>query len=156
MRVWLSYFIYGFYPIGARWRVDLFFAALGFGIAWLAWLSAPRRDLGSLYFFVVLPILSFALLSGVPFAGLAEVSTALWGGILVTVVVATVGIVVSLPLGVMLALGRRSEIPVVKFFSVTFIEFVRGVPLITVLFMASVMLPLFVPEDLRRTSSSAR
>ena len=146
IRVWLSYFIYGFYPIGARWRVDLFFAALGFGIAWLAWLSAPRRDLGALYFFVALPILSYALLSGVPLIGLADISTSLWGGILVTVVVATVGIVVSLPLGVMLALGRRSEIPVVKFFSVTFIEFVRGVPLITVLFMASVMLPLFVPE----------
>jgi general L-amino acid transport system permease protein len=146
VRVWLSYFIYGFYPIAARWRVDLFFAALGFGIVWLAWLSAPRRDLGAIYFFVVLPILSYALLSGVPLVGLAEISTSLWGGILVTVVVATVGIVVSLPLGVMLALGRRSEIPVVKLCSVTFIEFVRGVPLITVLFMASVMLPLFVPE----------
>jgi general L-amino acid transport system permease protein len=146
VRVWLSYFIYGFYPIGARWRVDLFFAALAFGIAWLAWLAAPRRDLGALYFFVVLPILSVALLSGVPFAGLAEVSTSLWGGILVTVVVATVGIVVSLPLGIVLALGRRSDIPVLKLFSVTFIEFVRGVPLITILFMASVMLPLFVPE----------
>jgi general L-amino acid transport system permease protein len=146
IRVWLSYFIYGFYPIGARWRVDLFFAALGVGIVWLAWLGAPRRGLGALYFFVVLPILSFALLSGVPLLGLAEISTSLWGGILVTVVVATVGIVVSLPLGVILALGRRSKIPVVKLFSVTFIEFVRGVPLITVLFMASVMLPLFVPE----------
>jgi general L-amino acid transport system permease protein len=146
VRVWLSYFIYGFYPIAARWRVDLFFAALALGIGWLAWLSAPRRDLGALYFFVVLPLLSYALLSGVPLAGLPEISTSLWGGILVTVVVATVGIVVSLPLGIVLALGRRSKRPVLKFFSVTFIEFVRGVPLITVLFMASVMLPLFVPE----------
>ncbi len=109
VRVWLSYFIYGFYPIAARWRVDVFFAALGFGIGWLAWLSAPRRDLGALYFFVVLPIVSYALLSGVPFVGLADISTALWGGILVTIVVATVGIVVSLPLGIMLALGRRSD-----------------------------------------------
>ena len=65
-----------------------------------------------------------------------------------TVVVAAVGMVFSLPLGVLLALGRRSELPVVKWVSVTFIEFVRGVPLITVLFMASVMLPLFVPERL--------
>ena len=72
--------------------------------------------------------------------------TALWGGILVTVVVATIGIVFSLPLGVLLALGRRSELPVVGWAAVTFIEFVRGVPVITVLFMASVMLPLFVPE----------
>src|SRR5207253_2335066 len=65
---------------------------------------------------------------------------------LVTLVVATVGIVASLPFGVLLALGRRSHMPAVKLFSVIFIEFVRGVPLITVLFMASVMLPLFVPD----------
>jgi general L-amino acid transport system permease protein len=146
VRVWFSYFVYGFYPIGLRWRVDMFFIALAFGIGWLAWLSAPRRDVGAVYFFVVLPILSFLLLSGEPLIGLATVPTSLWGGILVTIVVATVGIVVSLPLGILLALGRRSDIPVVKLFSVTFIEFVRGVPLITVLFMASVMLPLFVPE----------
>jgi general L-amino acid transport system permease protein len=146
VRVWSSYFVYGFYPVALRWRVDLFFIALAFGIAWLAWLSAPRRDIGAVYFFVVLPILSFVLLSGEPLIGLASVPTSLWGGILVTIVVATVGIVVSLPLGILLALGRRSDIPVVRLFSVTFIEFVRGVPLITVLFMASVMLPLFVPE----------
>jgi general L-amino acid transport system permease protein len=76
------------------------------------------------------------------------VSTTQWGGILVTIVVATVGIVVSLPIGIVLALGRRSGLPAVRLFSVIFIEFVRGVPLITVLFMASVMLPLFVPESL--------
>ncbi len=146
IRVWFSYFVYGFYPRGERWRVDLFFAALALGIGWLAWLSAPRRDIGAIYFFIVLPILSFILLSGVPLLGLVGVPSTLWGGILVTIVVATVGIVVSLPLGILLALGRRSHIPVVKFFSIGFIEFVRGVPLITVLFMASVMLPLFVPE----------
>jgi general L-amino acid transport system permease protein len=146
IRVWLSYFVYGFYPRVERWRVDLFFAALAFGIAWLGWLSAPRRDIGAIYFFIVLPILSFVLLSGVPLVGLVAVPSTLWGGILVTIVVATVGIVVSLPLGILLAVGRRSRIPVVKFFTVSFIEFVRGVPLITVLFMASVMLPLFVPE----------
>ena len=65
---------------------------------------------------------------------------------LVTIVVSWVGIVFSLPLGILLALGRRSNMPAVKLFSVIFIEFVRGVPLITVLFMASVMLPLFVPD----------
>ncbi len=146
VRVWFSYFVYGFYPIFARWRVDVFFVALAFGIGWLAWLSAPRRDLGAVYFFIVLPVLSYVFLSGAPGLGLIDVPTALWGGILVTIVVATVGIVVSLPLGILLALARRSEIPVVRLFAVTFIEFVRGVPLITVLFMASVMLPLFVPE----------
>ena len=148
VRVWSSYFVYGFYPINERWRVDVFFLALAFGIVWLLRLSAPRRDLGAIYFFIVLPLLSFFLLHGALFLGLAVVPTSSWGGILVTVVVATVGMVFSLPLGVLLALGRRSELPVVKWVSVAFIEFVRGVPLITVLFMASVMLPLFVPERL--------
>ncbi len=146
VRVWSSYFVYGFYPAGQRWRVDLFFLALAFGVVWLLWLRAPRRDIGAVYFFIVLPILSLILLGGLPLIGLANVPTTLWGGILVTIVVATIGIVFSLPLGILLALGRRSRIPVVRWLSVMFIEFVRGVPLITVLFMASVMLPLFVPE----------
>jgi general L-amino acid transport system permease protein len=146
--VWdrLSYFIYGSYPIPERWRVDVFFALLAVGVAWMLWLQAPRRDLGALYFFVVLPIVSFILLHGFAAIGLPLVDTVLWGGVLVTIVLATVGIVVSLPIGIVLALGRRSRMPAVQFFSTVFIEFVRGVPLITVLFMASVMLPLFEPE----------
>ncbi len=95
----------------------------------------------------MLPVCSFILLHGFAAIGLPVVDTALWGGVLVTIVVATVGIVFSLPLGILLALGRRSDMPTIKLFSVIFIEFVRGVPLITVLFMASVMLPLFVPEQ---------
>jgi general L-amino acid transport system permease protein len=148
--VWerLPYFIYGSYPISERWRVDVFFAMLAVGIVWLLWLNAPRRDLGAFYFFVVLPISSFILLTGWSAIGLRPVDTVLWGGVLVTIVVAAVGIVVSLPLGILLALGRRSHMPVVRSLSVIFIEFVRGVPLVTVLFMASVMLPLFVPEQL--------
>jgi len=140
-----SYFTYGSYPIDQRWRVDVFFALLAFGIAWVLWIDAPRRGLGALYFFAVLPVVSFFLLYGLPPLGLEIVDTARWGGALVTVVVASVGIAVSLPLGILLALGRRSSMPAVKFLSVIFIEFVRGVPLITVLFMASVMLPLFLP-----------
>ena len=71
--------------------------------------------------------------------------TDLWGGLLVTLVVASVGIVASFPLGMLLALGRRSDLPIVRWVSIGYIEFVRGVPLITMLFMASVMLPLFLP-----------
>jgi general L-amino acid transport system permease protein len=142
-----GFFVYGFYPIPQRWRVDVFFAMLAVGIVWIAWLRAPRRDIGAIYFFVVLPIVSFILLAGFPAIGLPKVETNLWGGILVTIVVASVGIVAALPIGILLALGRRSHMPAVKLFSVIFIEFVRGVPLITVLFMASVMLPLFVPES---------
>jgi general L-amino acid transport system permease protein len=144
-----SYFIYGSYPIPQRWRVDLFFLMLAIGVGWLLWLNAPQRALGALYFFVALPICSFILLHGWPAIGLPEVDTVLWGGVLVTIVVASVGIVVSLPIGIVLALGRRSRMPAVRFFSTLFIEFVRGVPLITVLFMASVMLPLFVPDELQ-------
>jgi len=148
--VWerLPYFIYGSYPIPERWRVDVFFALLAIGIVWLLWLNAPRRDLGAIYFFIIMPISSFILLTGWSAIGLQPVDTVLWGGVLVTIVVASVGIVFSLPLGILLALGRRSRMPAVRTFSVIFIEFVRGVPLVTVLFMAGVMLPLFVPESL--------
>ena len=143
-----SYFVYGSYPIPQRWRVDLFFVMLAVGVVWLLWLEAPRRHLGVVYSFIVLPVVSYILLHGFELIGMPMVDTVLWGGVLVTVVVASVGIVLSLPLGILLALGRRSRMPTVKLFSVMFIEFVRGVPLITVLFMASVMLPLFVPEAL--------
>jgi general L-amino acid transport system permease protein len=142
-----SYIIYGSYPVAGRWRVDAFFALLGFGTGWLLWLDAPRRDLGAAYFFVVLPVASFVLLHGLEAVGLPAVDTALWGGMTVTIVVAAVGIVVSFPVGVVLALGRRSEMPAFRLLSTLFIEFVRGVPLITVLFMASVMLPLFLPDS---------
>jgi general L-amino acid transport system permease protein len=142
----MSFFIYGFYPPEDRWRVDIFFALLAVGAVWMAWLDAPRRDIGVIYFFVIMPLASFILLVGMPLVGLQYVSTSQWGGLLVTIVVAAVGIVFSLPIGILLALGRRSQMPMVRMFSVIFIEFVRGVPLITVLFMASVMLPLFVPD----------
>ena len=147
--VWerINFFIYGFYPANERWRVNVFFILLVIGIVWMLKRRAPYRKLGAIYFFVVLPIVSIMLLLGFPPLGLSYVATSLWGGILVTVVVSAVGIVFSLPLGIILALGRRSKMPVVRLFSVIFIEFVRGVPLITVLFMASVMLPLFVPES---------
>jgi general L-amino acid transport system permease protein len=147
--VWerLPYFIYGSYPIPQRWRVDVFFALLAIGIIWMLSLKAPRRDLSVIFSFVVLPIISFILLHGFEAIGLPVVDTVLWGGVLVTIVVASVGIAVSLPFGILLALGRRSRMPAVRLFSVLFIEFVRGVPLVTVLFMASVMLPLFVPPS---------
>ena len=77
--------------------------------------------------------------------GLPHVETEVWGGLLVTLVIAVTGIAASLPIGIVLALGRRSQMPAVRLLSVIFIEFWRGVPLITVLFMSSVMLPLFLP-----------
>jgi general L-amino acid transport system permease protein len=144
----INYFVYGSYPASERWRVDVFFVLLAIGVGWLLWLGAPRRDLGALYFFVAFPILSYLLLTGTTWLGLDPVPTSLWGGILVTMLVATVGIVFSLPFGILLALGRRSKLPIVRLASVIFIEFVRGVPLITVLIMANTMLPLFLPAGI--------
>jgi general L-amino acid transport system permease protein len=82
---------------------------------------------------------------GLDRGGLPLVDTRLWGGLLVTLVISVTGIVTSMPVGIVLALGRRSTIPLIRIFSVAFIEFWRGVPLITVLFFATYMLPLFVP-----------
>lgn len=86
-------------------------------------------------------------LMGLDHGGLPVVATNLWGGLLVTLVVSVTGIVTSLPIGIALALGRRSTIPLIRIFSIAFIEFWRGVPLITVLFFATYMLPLFLPGN---------
>lgn len=140
-----GYLNYGSYPESERWRVDATEILGALLIAWLLWRGAPRRDIAAWTFFLVYPVVVFILLSGAPLLGLPNVDTLQWGGIFVTLITAVVGIVVSLPLGVLLALGRRSQLPVVRLASVIFIEFVRGVPFITVLFMANNMLPLFLP-----------
>ncbi|MFU0503471.1 amino acid ABC transporter permease [Pseudaminobacter sp. NGMCC 1.201702] len=137
-------FLFGRYTISERWRVVLtgfLFVAL---LVPLMIPKVPYKGLNALLLFIVLPIVAYFLLVGGYF-GLPHVETPLWGGLMVTLVLSFVGIGVSLPLGIILALGRRSKLPIIKLFSVIFIETVRGVPLVTVLFMASVMLPLFLP-----------
>jgi len=141
----LDYFRYGSYTQTERWRVDAVEAIGAVLIAWLLWPRAPRRGFGAILFFIVYPIVGFILLRGAPSLRLPLVDTQLWGGILVSLLTALVGIVFSLPLGVLLALGRRSRLPIVKAASVVFIEAVRGVPFIAVLYMAENMLPLFLP-----------
>lgn len=141
-----QYFRYGAYPEDQHWRIDVTEAVGAVLIVWLLRTSLPRRNLAAVLFFLVYPVLAFILLRGVPALGLPVVDTNYWGGIFITLLLSLVGIVVSLPAGVLLALGRRSRLPIVKSVSVLFIEIVRGVPFITVLFMANVMLPLFVPE----------
>jgi general L-amino acid transport system permease protein len=138
-----SQFVYGRYPIDERWRVDLTGLIFVIGLIALAVPSIPKKREVAIFMLVPFPVIAYFLLYGG--FGLPIVETPLWGGLLVTLVVAVTGIVASLPLGILLALGRRSKLPIVKFFSIVFIEFWRGVPLITVLFMASVMLPLFLP-----------
>ncbi len=140
------YFIYGSYPEDQRWRVNIVVLAGAVLIGWLLARRAPARSVAAGLFFVVYPVLAFFLLRGAPSLGLPIVTTDLWGGVFVTLIMALSGIVFSLPAGVLLALGRRSALPIVRFFSIGFIEVIRGVPMITVLFMANLMLPLFVPD----------
>lgn len=141
-----DYLRFGSYPVAERWRVDAVEAFGAVLIVWLLWTNAPRRTWAAFLFFVVYPILALVLLHGSALLGLPSVDTLLWGGIFVSLITAVVGIVFSLPLGVLLALGRRSTLPIVRTASVVFIESVRGVPFITILFMANNLLPLFLPE----------
>ena len=137
-------FMYGRYPDPERWRVNLAFVLLAIGIVPLAIPSAPFKRLTLLYVFIIFPVLSGCLLIG-GVAGLPVVETALWGGLFLTLVVSYVGMAMSLPLGIILALGRRSKMPAVHYVCVAFIELCRGIPLITVLFMAGILLLLFLP-----------
>jgi len=203
-------FIYGRYPAGEIWRVNLVFILFFAGLVPMLIPSAPYKRENIIYMAVGFPLAALILLTGGHFNfeprfigsggwgyaieyvifsliiagiaalwakgtasdplpaiksalivmgviglilfllafdfGLRHVETEVWGGLLMTLVIAVSGIAVSLPLGIVLALGRRSEMPIVRAVSVVFIEFWRGVPLITVLFMSSVMLPLFLPE----------
>lgn len=134
-----------FYPSAEYWRPLLAFALLLVAVTpWLSETIRYRRELK--IFSLFYPILALLLLYGG--AGLPVVETDQWGGFLLTLVIGVVGIVASLPIGILLALGRRSEMPVVRTLCVVFIEIVRGVPLITVLFTASVLLPLFLPDGM--------
>jgi len=137
-------FIYGRYPDPERWRVNVFFVLLALTIVPLAIPSAPFKRFNLLAALVIFPLVSaFLLLGGV--LGLPAVETAVWGGLFLTLVVSYVGMAMSLPLGIILALGRRSKMPIVQWVCIFFIEVCRGVPLITVLFMAGILLPLFLP-----------
>jgi general L-amino acid transport system permease protein len=104
-----------------------------------------RPLLGSLATFAGIGVVIAVM--GLDHGGLPVVETRFWGGLLVTLVVAVTGIVGSMPIGIALALGRRATIPLIRIFSIMFIEFWRGVPLITVLFFATYMLPLFLPGN---------
>ena len=147
VRAKFDLFMFNLYPVDERWRVILcgiMFVAL---LAPLLIPKVPYKGWNAILFFFVFPIVAFVLLTGGWF-GLRHVETPLWGGLMVTLILSFVGIAVSLPFGIVLALGRRSKMPVVKLICVIFIEAIRGVPLVTVLFMASVMLPLFLPAGM--------
>jgi general L-amino acid transport system permease protein len=118
----------------------LFFLSGGFRTGW-------RMLLGSVVTFAGVGLV--IALMGLDHGGLPLVDSGLWGGFLITLVVSVTGIVTCMPIGIALALGRRSTIPLIRFFSIGFIEIWRGVPLITVLFFATYMLPLFMPGNFK-------
>nr|WP_145553885.1 amino acid ABC transporter permease [Yersinia bercovieri] len=138
-------FMYGLYPIEQRWRINTTLIIGLLTLLPLFWRAMPRRGRYLAVWMVAYPLLVWVMLYG-GFLGLSRVETRQWGGLTLTLIIAAVGIAGALPLGILLALARRSSMPVVRILSVVFIEFWRGVPLITVLFMSSVMLPLFMTE----------
>ncbi|MGM0785706.1 MAG: amino acid ABC transporter permease [Pseudomonadota bacterium] len=143
----LGQFIYGLYPGEEIWRINVMFATFAALLAWLAIPRLPFKRWVAPVTLLVFPVFAYVLLYGGHF-GLPVVETHRWGGLSLTLILATVGMVAALPIGIVLALGRRSQMPIVRSVSVVFIEFWRGVPLITILFMASVMLPLFLPTGM--------
>jgi len=150
IKIWLNRFIYGMYPNELQWRINLSFIAL-IALAFVGLIPSEKfKKFLTLYYVVIYPIIAFVLIyyliSGGAF-GLEWVETGAWGGLSLTFIVSFFCLIFCFPVGMFLALGRRSELPTVRYISVGFIEFWRGVPLITVLFMSSVMFPMFLPED---------
>lgn len=168
----IEFFIYGFYPWAETWRVNIVFALLALLIIPLLIPKAPFKILNAALFFAAFPVVTIILLIGLnipvaegsPFYDILNglgmigvgpggvtyflrfIPTEQWGGLMVTLIISIVGICGSLPLGILLALGRRSKLPIIKTLCICFIELVRAVPLISVLFFASIMLPLFMPQ----------
>lgn len=140
-------FMFGYYPIEERWRIILTFVLLVLCILWLAIPRLPAKKIGALITLIVYPITAYILLKG-GWMGLESTDPDSWGGLSLTLILSVVGITCSLPLGILLALGRTSTMPIVRVLSTFYIEVWRGVPLIGVLFMASVILPLFFSTDI--------
>ena len=150
IKVWFRRFMYGMYPNEQHWRINTaFLLVIGLGTFGLFATERMKKFL-ALYYVVIYPILAFLiiyyLISG-GFFGLEWIETGAWGGLSLTFIVSFFCLIFCFPLGMLLALGRRSSLPAVRYISIGYIEFWRGVPLITVLFMSSVMFPMFLPED---------
>jgi general L-amino acid transport system permease protein len=138
----LSLFTYGFYPGHLQWRVNLSFVLLVLALIPVLYEKLPYRKYGLIYSAVFPFITGWLLVGGL---GLEKVDTDQFGGIMLTLILGVTGISFSLPIGRLLALGRQSKMPVLRTLCVLFIEFIRGVPLIVLLFVASTMLNYFLP-----------
>jgi len=138
----IDMYLYGFYPLDLHWRPNLMYAL--FGVLVLSFIFI-KNNIVKIALFLIYLFISWVLVYGGMF-GLEVVETTKWGGLMLTIIVAGVGIIASFPIGIIMAFGRQSKLPIIKSVTITYIEFIRGVPLITILFMSSVILPLFFPE----------
>ena len=138
-------FVVGTYPYEERWRPYLVFALI-LAVGAVSLFRSVRQWRGFFPAWLGVGVVAFFVIRGVGLSGMLVVDTSLWGGLMLTLLLSVAGIGVSFPIGVVLALGRRSRgMPIIRALSIGYIELIRGVPLITVLFMSSVMLPLFFP-----------
>lgn len=137
-------FMVGFYPEAERWRAGLWALLTAFSLIALIWSPGRHRPAVALAILVFLPPLGIWLLGGG--LGLAPVETRVWGGLMLTMFISVHAAFIAIPLGILLALGRQSRLPLIRLISIIFIEFWRGVPIIAVIFLASLLLPLIMPS----------
>ena len=145
INVWFKRLMYGLYPNSEIWRINLSFLMLIGLVISAFFVPVKIKKYIIIFLLFIFPFIAINLISGGNF-GLEWVETAAWGGLSLTFIISIFALLFCFPVGMFLALGRRSSAPVIRYSSIGFIEFWRGVPLITVLFMASVMMPMFLPD----------
>ncbi len=145
VKVWLNRFVYGMYPDAEQWRINSAFIMLFLLVGTSFFVPQRFKKYLLLFLLFIYPIIGLKLISGGDF-GLKYVETGAWGGLSLTFIVSAFALILCFPIGMFLALGRRSNLPAIRYSSIGFIELWRGVPLITVLFMSAVMFPMFLPD----------
>ena len=145
IKVWFNRFMYGMYPDVEQWRINTAFLMLFFLIGASFFVPPKIKKYLIIFLLFVYPIIGIKLIAGGDF-GLKHIETGAWGGLSLTFIVSAFALILCFPIGMFLALGRRSNLPAIRYSSIGFIELWRGVPLITVLFMAAVMFPMFLPD----------
>ena len=145
VKVWLNRFVYGMYPDTEQWRINTAFFMLFALVGASFFVPAKLKKYLLIFLLFVYPVIGLKLISGGDF-GLEYIETGAWGGLSLTFIVSAFALILCFPVGMFLALGRRSNLPAIRYTSIGFIELWRGVPLITVLFMSAVMFPMFLPD----------
>ena len=145
VKVWFNRFVYGMYPDAEQWRINSAFLMLFALVGASFFVPVKFKKYLLIFLLFVYPVIGLKLISGGDF-GLKYVETGAWGGLSLTFIVSAFALILCFPIGMFLALGRRSSLPAIRYTSIGFIELWRGVPLITVLFMSAVMFPMFLPD----------